>query len=316
MAKKLPSALNKNRAGTDRFDKAATSALLNPSAGKTAPLNSLVENPFNERVFYCEKAIQQRAHDIAERGLINPIIVAKHPDDASKLIVIDGHYRWRAAELLGWEEIAIEYKAVSSPKDFYLLSRDANRSRKESSVFDQAGIYVKLLEEKVYESLDELAEVEGKSKPSLSKIMSLNHIPVEARNLLATECEPALEMASAYELYLLWKVVSEQCADGENALDEFIAYCRNAVIENGVRRNEIGEYRAHYKASEHVTPTPRKAPNEPYRVFVAGNNKEVGKLNLDGKKVSFKLKVTSPEKAQELADAIAQLIKEHGHDEQ
>ncbi len=306
MAKVLPSA-NRKRVSGDKFSRAESSIMLGGGeAIEKIPLAVLVENPYNERIYYSERIVQQRAEDLLEQGQIQPITIAPHPEQASKFIVIDGHYRWKGAEVNSWDTIDAKKVNISTPEEFYKLSRDANRNRENSSVFDQAAVFQKLLEDNVFNSQVQLAKSEKLAESSIAKILGLNDLPANVKILLATQAESKINIATAYELLMFWRDLYK--TEHESPDEHFFAFCETQVIANGIGRNEINNRRKLL-----IQKKPAKKPKPiPYLSFLNEQNKQVGSFDKKGRNISLKYRALNDEQAALIADKIESLFKELG----
>ncbi|WP_260849481.1 ParB/RepB/Spo0J family partition protein [Burkholderia glumae] len=63
----------------------------------TWPIDKIDDNPLNSRHIYDEAKVQARASSIAKDGQFQPALVARHPTNPERVILIDGQYRKRAS---------------------------------------------------------------------------------------------------------------------------------------------------------------------------------------------------------------------------
>ena len=69
-------------------------------------INQLKTCPINSEI-YRDSDVGDLVNSIGEVGLLQPIILNKEK------IIVSGHRRFRAAQLLGWKEIECEVKDIS-----------------------------------------------------------------------------------------------------------------------------------------------------------------------------------------------------------
>jgi len=67
---------------------------------KEIPVQLLKPFPINTRYERLNQFIKELAEDIKKHGIINPLIVV---DNGNGYTIIDGHYRYLAAQYLGLE---------------------------------------------------------------------------------------------------------------------------------------------------------------------------------------------------------------------
>jgi len=263
-------------------------------------IDQLIENPYNARFYYDPNEIVNRAKSLKENKQISPIVIVKHGDN---YIVIDGHYRWKAAKSLGWTKLDAELKNIDE-KDYFKISRAANDDHQSNTVFDIAKGLLLLKKQSFCKNNDELATLSGESnRTNVSKLLQITEIPEKASQILAMR-KPKVEMTVAYEAYLLWKVIKEKLPEPENF---FVNYCKSIIVNDLASRSKIEAYK-----NKLSSPANFKKPSKPapYKEYFDSNNKSNGKLDISGNNVSMKYKATSPEQAKKIVAAIDKIIEE------
>lgn len=138
------------------------------------PLSKLQTNPYQPRIEMEADALRELAASIEQNGLLQPIVVAKEND---ALTIIAGHRRVEAHKLLQKEFI----KAVVMDKVVHaqlaLLPLVENLQRSEMNPIENAIAFKKILEDKIVETQNDLAEAIGVSKSWLSKTLSVLRLP-------------------------------------------------------------------------------------------------------------------------------------------
>lgn len=313
MSKELPP-LRKGRAdprsltrGDDRWTTAENSSLLGGGGGQLAALlSNLRENPYNERFFYDDEVIKQRAASLRDEGLIHSIIVCKHPDLDGCFIVVDGHYRWKAADYLSWQEIDIKIITIKSMSELYTLSRAANKERADSSCFDQAKSYKRLLDDLVYKNQALLAETLKVSEATVTKVLALNKLPPEPMRLLALT-ERVISLNMGYELSLLWQALLK--SNSENPEEKFSSFCQKEVIEGERNRDFVSKYRVKLAEGDKK---PIATTRKTFSQGITFQGKKTGSLSITGKNLKLTFDAETPEVAQRIASAIKELFEKEG----
>lgn len=138
------------------------------------PLSKLTANPYQPRIEIESTALKELADSIEQNGLLQPIVVAKENDI---LTIIAGHRRVEAHKLLKKEFI----KAVVMDKVVHaqlaLLPLVENLQRSQMNPIENAIAFKKILEDKIVETQNDLAEAIGVSKSWLSKTLSVLRLP-------------------------------------------------------------------------------------------------------------------------------------------
>lgn len=110
----LPQAVNEvAQAGMDASGKRRRSVRLErePTAGVPlqVPIDQLVDDPSRQRT-YPQECLDDLARDIAERGVLQPVVVAP-PDSCGRYRIRFGVQRWRAARRAGLQTVPVVVRA-------------------------------------------------------------------------------------------------------------------------------------------------------------------------------------------------------------
>ena len=140
-------------------------------------IDRIQPHPQQPRQVYNEEDLDSLAFDIGRRGLIHPITVADTGD--GNFILICGQRRVLATKRIG--RTTIRAMLQSNPCDFLEVAVVENMLRLDLSPLDQAEAFHALIEEKGVR-LKDLAELVGKSVPSVWEILKLNRIPQDLRS--------------------------------------------------------------------------------------------------------------------------------------
>ena len=73
-------------------------------------INQVEPNPNQPRKRFNEDKLQELADSIKVHGIIQPLVVQKEGD---RYIIIAGERRWRAARMLGLDEVLVNFKELS-----------------------------------------------------------------------------------------------------------------------------------------------------------------------------------------------------------
>jgi ParB/RepB/Spo0J family partition protein len=129
--------------------------------------------------------IPELAESIRRNGVRQPIEVFRKAD--GRFQIISGERRYRAGKIAGLENIRAFICAVDSKK-LVELQVIENLQREDLNVFESAEGYRRLKEEYAYTDA-EVAQIVGKSRPSISKAIGLLKIPESVRE----QCLETLE---------------------------------------------------------------------------------------------------------------------------
>jgi len=164
-------------------------ALLGPSSVAEAqaqgalvqlPVARIRPNPYQPRRAIDQDALSELASSMENAGLLQPIVVRKAGDDGYELIA--GERRLRAAERLGWTEIAAVVRDVDD-RTLLTLALVENLQRDALSPVDEALGYQRLVDE-FGASHAEVADLVGRSRPVIANALRLLKLPDEVQDLL------------------------------------------------------------------------------------------------------------------------------------
>ena len=131
---------------------------------KEVKLSNLIDNPYQPRLEYNEKELQELANTIKENGLLQPISVMEKDN---QYIIIAGHRRKRAFELLGKETIPVTISTNIDDNDLRILATIENLTRVDLSLLEEAKAYSDIIASGV--KIKELAKKLGKSESDISR---------------------------------------------------------------------------------------------------------------------------------------------------
>lgn len=146
----------------------------NPEVVADIPISKLVTNPYQPRIVMEPASLQELADSIEQNGLLQPVVVS---NDGNVLTIIAGHRRVEAHKLLNKEFI----KAIIMDKVVHaqlaLLPLVENLQRSDMDPIENAIAFKKILDDKIVDSQNDLAEKIGVSKSWLSKSLSVLRLP-------------------------------------------------------------------------------------------------------------------------------------------
>jgi ParB family chromosome partitioning protein len=148
---------------------------------RQVPVELVSPNPNQPRRRFDDAALAALAGSLAERGVLQPVIL--RPVAGGTYELIAGERRWRAARLAGFETIP----AVVRPQDdveSLELALIENMAREDLSPVEEARACAMLVEE-LGLSRDEVGRRVGRSRVAVSNLMRLLDLPDEALDLLA-----------------------------------------------------------------------------------------------------------------------------------
>lgn len=144
------------------------------------PVTQIVRSPFQPRLVFDEKAIEELATSIQTIGLGKPILVRRLPD--GKLELVGGERRWRAVQLNGSETIKAIIQVMSDAVAMMLALTD--NSQEDLTDYELARSYHRILQDGEESSQRALARRLGINVSIVSRCLTLIQLPESVRSIL------------------------------------------------------------------------------------------------------------------------------------
>ena len=145
------------------------------------PVGMISANPRQPRTSLDDETLQALADSIAERGVLQPILVRPLADGSYELIA--GERRWRAAQLAGLEQVPalVRDRADAEALEVALIE---NMAREDLNPVEEARACAALVEE-LGLTREDVGRRVGRSRVAVSNLMRLLDLPDEALELIA-----------------------------------------------------------------------------------------------------------------------------------
>ncbi len=134
---------------------------------------------YQPRRHFNEQALNELAQSIAQKGVLQPLLVRKLDADEEQYEIIAGERRWRAAQIAAIHEVPVIIK------DFTLaecleIGLIENLQREDLNPIEEAEGYVRLIKEFDY-TQEQVAKLVAKSRPYITNLLRLNQLPQEVK---------------------------------------------------------------------------------------------------------------------------------------
>jgi ParB family chromosome partitioning protein len=149
---------------------------------RRAPLEMLRPNPRNPRRNFAEAELEELASSIRDKGLIQPVVVRRIPDQPQHFEIVAGERRWRAAQRAGLSELPVVIVEVDDKTslEFAIIE---NVQRADLNPIEEAVGYQNLIGEFNYTQAD-LAHSVGKSRSHIANTLRLLKLPDDVQTRL------------------------------------------------------------------------------------------------------------------------------------
>ena len=145
-------------------------------AVRMIPVSSIAPHPEQPRRHFDEAALDELAASIAQRGVIQPIIVRPHGHDFQ---IVAGERRWRAAQRARLHEVPVVVRDYSDSETLQIALLE-NIQRQDLNAIEEARAYQRLLDEFGH-TQEELARAVHKSRSHVANLLRLLDLPPEVQ---------------------------------------------------------------------------------------------------------------------------------------
>ncbi|MGE4559279.1 MAG: ParB/RepB/Spo0J family partition protein [Desulfobulbus sp.] len=137
-------------------------------------IDKITANPHQPRSYFDAEKLQQLADSIAERGIIQPLLVVK--GSGSRYTLIAGERRLRAAKLAGLEEVPVVVMDEAGDRERLELALIENIQRHDLNPIEEAQAYSRLMEE-FQLTQEEVAKKVGRQRSTITNVLRLLQLP-------------------------------------------------------------------------------------------------------------------------------------------
>lgn len=148
------------------------------------PIERVQPNPDQPRRTFAEDALDELASSIAEKGIIQPLIVRQSPNDPEIFEIVAGERRWRAAQRAKLHEIPVLLRDYDDTEVLEIAIIE-NIQRADLNPVDEAAGYKQLMD-RFGHTQDKLASALGKSRSHIANLLRLLTLPEEVQTYLVS----------------------------------------------------------------------------------------------------------------------------------
>lgn len=151
-------------------------------ASKTVAVDQLRPGRFQPRRRMDEADLEELAQSIAARGVLQPLLVRRHPDEDGAYEIIAGERRWRAAQKARLHEVPVVVKDFTDGEALEIALVE-NLQREDLTALEEAEGYRRLTEEFAH-TQEDLSYGVAKSRSHIANLMRLLSLPESVKALL------------------------------------------------------------------------------------------------------------------------------------
>ncbi|HBB72014.1 MAG TPA: stage 0 sporulation protein J [Ruminococcus sp.] len=147
---------------------------------KTLRVSEIEPNRDQPRKSFSEDAIAALADSIREHGMIQPILVRPLPSGGYQIVA--GERRWRAARMLGLDEVPVSIREFSDSQTMQIAIIE-NLQRENLNPIEEASGYSELME-KYGMTQDEVARLVGRSRSAIANSVRMLALPEKVQKMI------------------------------------------------------------------------------------------------------------------------------------
>lgn len=147
---------------------------------KTLRITEIEPNREQPRKNFSDEAITALAESIRDHGMLQPILVRPMEDGSYRIVA--GERRWRAARMLGLDEVPVNIKEMTDTEAAQLAIIE-NLQRENLNPVEEAMGFKELIE-KYGMTQDAVAKTIGRSRSSVSNSMRILALPDRILNMV------------------------------------------------------------------------------------------------------------------------------------
>jgi len=149
---------------------------------KMVPIELVHPGRFQPRHNFDETQLEALADSIRTNGILQPILVRRHPQTPNSFEIVAGERRWRAAQIARLHEVPVIIREIADGEALELALVE-NVQRQDLSPLEEAEGYRRLIEE-FKNTQEDLARRVGKSRSHVANALRLLGLPEPVKVLL------------------------------------------------------------------------------------------------------------------------------------
>lgn len=146
------------------------------------PIEQVRPNPDQPRRAFTQEALEELSDSIAEKGIIQPLIVRPDPTQDNSYQIVAGERRWRAAQMAQLHEVPVIVRDFDDTEVLEVAIIE-NIQRADLNPVEEAMGYRQLMD-RFNHTQDKLATAMGKSRSHIANLMRLLTLPDEVQGYL------------------------------------------------------------------------------------------------------------------------------------
>ncbi|MDR5857088.1 ParB/RepB/Spo0J family partition protein [Caballeronia sp. LZ062] len=262
------------------------------------PLKAIKPSPFNPRHFYLKASIAELAVNLAKQGQQQAIHVIPDYDNPGSFFVSDGGRRVRALREANKETVKAVVVDLPIGIESYKLGYDLNVQRDSQTVFDNAVVWRRFLDEAHFQSQRELAEHLGLDESTIAVALSIAKLPEHVMQEMVARPD-------RFGSNMAYQISRYHTARGSDATLRLI----NKITSDDLSTRQVADI-VKGRASAQDAPKPPGRQRYAQRLEIKLDGVAVGDLKSYGEdRLELRLRGLSREKRDELLHQIETMLQ-------
>ena len=149
---------------------------------KMVPIEFLRPGSIQPRRHFDDDAIEALVESVREKGILQPLLVRRHPEHTNSYEIVAGERRWRAAQRAGLSEVPVVIRELDDSEALEIALIE-NVQREDLTAIEEAEGYRRLMDE--FEHTQEaLAQAIGKSRSHIANLLRLLNLPSSIKQMV------------------------------------------------------------------------------------------------------------------------------------
>ena len=153
-----------------------------PRGTRTLPVELLYPGRYQPRQNFDEESLASLIESVKAQGILQPLLVRRHPEIPGAYEIIAGERRWRAAQAVRLHEVPVVVRDLAD-REALEIALVENVQRQDLSPLEEAEGYRRLMDEFTH-TQEDLARAVGKSRSHIANSLRLLALPEGVRHLL------------------------------------------------------------------------------------------------------------------------------------
>jgi len=261
-------------------------------------LKTIKPSPFNPRHFYLKPSIAELAVNLARQGQQQAIHVIPDYENPGTYFVSDGGRRVRALKEANKESVKAVVIDLPIGIQSYKLGYDLNVQRDSQTVFDNAVVWKRFLDDRHFQSQKELAEHLGLDESTVAVALSIAKLPEAVMHEMVARPD-------RFGSNMAYQVGRYHTARGADATLRLI----NKIISDDLSTRQVADIvKGRATAQESSKPAGRQRYAQRLEIKLGGVS--VGDLKSYGDdRIELRLKGLTREKRDDILRQIEKMLK-------